>query len=209
MRKLRHRKVKSPRFTQQVSGMFFFTSILFKALFLDHNTGCCASFTVVNYIRLSRPFFWMLYFYECNHEGNFPSEEKKQKPYISVIAGQQVVFVFVCFLFLIYLILQHFKKFIYLFWKKERERERESEGGAERHTEREFQAGCVRSAWSPVWDSNSQIARPWPEPKPRAGRSTDWATQAPLKLSLYSRGYVPDFERIWWVDWTQACWQLH
>ena len=54
-----------------------------------------------------------------------------------------------------------------------RETERVSRGGAEREGERQSQAGFTLSAWRPMWGSNSQNMRSWPELKPRVGHLTD------------------------------------
>ena len=55
---------------------------------------------------------------------------------------------------------------------KERQRQRDTETERHRETEREFQAGSVLSAQSPMWGSISQIARSRPEPKSRVKRLT-------------------------------------
>ena len=54
----------------------------------------------------------------------------------------------------------------------------------ERGREREFQVGPALSAQSPMWGSNPWTTRSWPEPTPRVGCLTDWATQVPLESVL-------------------------
>ena len=59
-------------------------------------------------------------------------------------------------------------------------RRRESTGERQREGERESQAVSVLTAWSPTQGSNPWTMRSWPEPKPRVGPLTNWATQEPL-----------------------------
>ena len=61
----------------------------------------------------------------------------------------------------------------------------ERERGRQREGERESQAGSALSALSPMWGSNPRTVRSWPEPKSRARRLTDRATQAPQFLILH------------------------
>lgn len=68
-----------------------------------------------------------------------------------------------------------FKRFIYLF--RAREREREHEWAEQR--ERESQAYSALSMELDMGFDPSTL-RSGPEPKPRAGRPADFATQAPL-----------------------------
>ena len=74
--------------------------------------------------------------------------------------------------------MEYFFKFIY--FERERKRERAGKGqGGKR--EREAQAGSALSPQSPICGSNSRTVRSWPEPKPRVGHLTNWATQVPLE----------------------------
>ena len=51
--------------------------------------------------------------------------------------------------------------------------------------ERESQAGSAMPTQGPAWGSNPRTTRSWPELKPRAGRSTYWATQAPPSSIIF------------------------
>ena len=60
------------------------------------------------------------------------------------------------------------------------------EGQRERETQNLKQApGSELSAQSPMWGSNPPTVRSWPKPKSRVRCLTDWATQAPLQISLF------------------------
>ena len=74
-----------------------------------------------------------------------------------------------------------FKKFIYLFFKRdgERERERVSKGGVEREGDRESEAGSVLIAETPMPGSNSRTVRSRPELK-----SDAQPTEPPRRLTL-------------------------
>ena len=61
-------------------------------------------------------------------------------------------------------------------------RKRERQGEMERENPKQ---SPDLSAQSPMWGSNSQAVRSWPEPKPRDGHSTDGTTQAPLSFYFY------------------------
>ena len=78
-------------------------------------------------------------------------------------------------------LLGFFKKCIYLFCERERESVHAHGPGRsrERGRERESQTGSSLSVQGPTRGSNPQTVRSWPEPKPRVGCWTDWATQAP------------------------------
>ena len=96
----------------------------------------------------------------------------------------------------------YFFKFIYLFWDRERERERVNVcvrvcvrthththtypwlGEGQRGRERVSQAWSALSAQSPMWSSNPQNMRSWPEPKSRVGHLNDWDTQTPPHTSF-------------------------
>ena len=71
--------------------------------------------------------------------------------------------------------------FIYLFWERESTQAREGL----RERKKESQAGSTLSAQSPTQGSISRSVRSWPELQSRVRSLTDWATQAPLKISLF------------------------
>ena len=73
---------------------------------------------------------------------------------------------------------------VYLFIV-DREIDRGQAGEGQRERETESQAGSVPSAQSPMGGSSPQTVRSWPEPKPRVGRLTDWATQGPPSFLLF------------------------
>ena len=76
--------------------------------------------------------------------------------------------------------------FIYLFLRQ-RDRECAGEGQRERETQNMKRApGSGLLAQSPMRGSYPWTVRSWPEPKPRVGRWTNWATQEPPFLLLES-----------------------
>ena len=83
---------------------------------------------------------------------------------------------------------------VYLFLR-ERERARVSEqaGEGQRERETESQAGCVLSAQSLTQGLNPETMRSWPEPKPRTGCLTNWATWAPPELQYFKAHLRPSF----------------
>ena len=77
-------------------------------------------------------------------------------------------------------------------------REWASRRGAEGGKERESQAGSTLTAQSPTRGWNLWMVRSWPEPKPRVGRLTNWATQAPLKCHDFLKNSVyKSIEKKW------------
>ena len=82
--------------------------------------------------------------------------------------------------------------FISLFILRERARVCTSGGRAE-IGKTESQAGSAQTVQSPMWGSNSQTVRSWPEQKSRVRRLTDWATQALLNSAV---AFYSDFTYI-------------
>ena len=76
--------------------------------------------------------------------------------------------------------LYFFLKILFI-WEREREHVNMWEEG---QREREPQADSMLSR-EPDLGLDLGIQRPWPELKPRVGRSTDWATQEPLWQTLF------------------------
>ena len=71
---------------------------------------------------------------------------------------------------------------VYLFL---REKKRVHKWGMDRERgERESQVGSALSAQSLMWGSNSQTMRSQPEPKPRVGCLTNWATHVPPEFTF-------------------------
>ena len=70
-------------------------------------------------------------------------------------------------------------------------RERESRGGTEREGDKESQSGSALPMQSPMWGSNSQSLRSWPEPKSRVRWLTDWATKVALTSGFFTMGWEP------------------
>ena len=74
-----------------------------------------------------------------------------------------------------------FFKFI-SFW----ERQRQCKWGRDRERGRErIPSSSAPSVQSRTQGSNPRTVKSGPEPKPRVGRLTDWATQAPRNLAFY------------------------
>ena len=75
-------------------------------------------------------------------------------------------------------------KISFIYWKRGRVCTCKNRGGTEGEEKRESPAGSTLNAEPPL-GLNPTTLRTWPEPKPRVGHSTDWATQAPLPGSLF------------------------
>ena len=90
----------------------------------------------------------------------------------------------------------YFLKHVYLFW--ERKCEHKLGRGKRERRKRESQVGSSLSAQSPTQGLNPRTTRPWPVPKSRIWRLTNWDTQATQQsflLKYYS--FKSDFHINW------------